>query len=587
MNLPLRQVAPAPRQVAWLVRMIYPVRSLGLLFALLIIGLTLRDRTVNPVAWMPVLAYTLVWPSVAYLRARRTADQSAAELQNLLVDSFFIGAWLSLLSFSLLPSLFLIVGTHFPNLAVGGARLELRGIVATLAGAALWTAFCGFQLQPEANLAASFVSMLCTLIFVAVVGANAYRINRHYVEARENAERRAVELEHARTAAEAASRAKSQFLAAMSHELRTPMNAIIGFTDLLLRGNHDARQQEQLRHIDAASRSLLALINQVLDLSKIEAGKLELESRAFAPGVMLDKLEALFQSQAAARNLRLHVSRSADLPAAVTGDAMRLEQVLTNLLGNALKFTQAGSIELTVERRGERDGRIVLEFGVRDTGIGISAEQLERLFTPFTQADQSTTRRYGGTGLGLAISKQLIELMGGELSVESRPGEGSTFRFSVPLATADGVPAGEAPSRSAISQLEAARAVRGLRVLLAEDNAMNRRLVGEILGDAGVVLDYAEDGRKALAAVQVTTYDLVLMDMQMPEMDGLEATRAIRALPRFASLPIIAMTANAFEEDRAACVAAGMNDFLAKPIDAEQVLAILAKWAPADGLVRT
>jgi len=555
--------ADAARQIPWIVRMIYPLRILGCALTLAISVAVLRERTVPLLGWALILTHTLTWPHVAYLWALRSRDPKAQELRNLHIDALIVGGEAAVLSFSLLPSLFILGGVLADSLAIGGIPLALRGIVANTIGALLFGSLMHFSFIPETNLVASFLSIAGIVVFIGVVGRATFQVNTRARAARREAE--------------AASRAKSQFLAAMSHELRTPMNAIIGFTDLLLRGNHDPRQQEQLRHIDAASRSLLALINQVLDLSKIEAGKLELESRAFAPAVMLDKLEALFQSQAAARNLRLHVSRSADLPAAVTGDAMRLEQVVTNLLGNALKFTQAGGIELTVERRGERGGRIVLEFGVRDTGIGISAEQLERLFTPFTQADQSTTRRYGGTGLGLAISKQLIELMGGELSVESRPGEGSTFRFSVPLATADGVPASEAPSRSAISQLEAARAVRGLRVLLAEDNAMNRRLVGEILGDAGVVLDYAEDGRKALAAVQLTTYDLVLMDMQMPEMDGLEATRAIRALPRFASLPIIAMTANAFDEDRAACVAAGMNDFLAKPIDAEQVLAILAK----------
>ena len=555
--------ADAARQIPWIVRMIYPLRILGCALTLAISVAVLRERTVPLLGWALILTHTLTWPHVAYLWALRSRDPKAQELRNLHIDALIVGGEAAVLSFSLLPSLFILGGVLADSLAIGGIPLALRGIVANTIGALLFGSLMHFSFIPETNLVASFLSIAGIVVFIGVVGRATFQVNTRARAARREAE--------------AASRAKSQFLAAMSHELRTPMNAIIGFTDLLLRGNHDPRQQEQLRHIDAASRSLLALINQVLDLSKIEAGKLELESRAFAPAVMLDKLEALFQSQAAARNLRLHVSRSADLPAAVTGDAMRLEQVVTNLLGNALKFTQAGSIELTVERRGERGGRIVLEFGVRDTGIGISAEQLERLFTPFTQADQSTTRRYGGTGLGLAISKQLIELMGGELSVESRPGEGSTFRFSVPLATADGVPASEAPSRSAISQLEAARAVRGLRVLLAEDNAMNRRLVGEILGDAGVVLDYAEDGRKALAAVQLTTYNLVLMDMQMPEMDGLEATRAIRALPRFASLPIIAMTANAFDEDRAACVAAGMNDFLAKPIDAEQVLAILAK----------
>ncbi|MGH8518830.1 MAG: response regulator, partial [Panacagrimonas sp.] len=507
-------------------------------------------------------------------------------------------------------------------------------------------------------------------------------------------------LEGERMRAEAA--AKSEFLAKMSHELRTPMNAIIGFTDLALRSADDTRRVEHLGHIDTAARSLLHILNDVLDLTRIESGRLVLESRTFEIQEVLDKVAGLLARSADAKGLDVIVGRGADLPTLVIGDALRIEQVLVNLLGNAVKFTEQGEVELRADLEMRAEERLQVRFTVRDSGIGIAPDALPRLFTPFSQADPSMTRRYGGSGLGLAVSRQLAELMGGRIDVLSEPGIGTECRVVLRLksgaqtegtlklegrrvlvAAANGslrrmygqmlraLGAAEDSTDSiaglfgllrrapfdallldtrlregngldALKQLRAAddtaralpvivmtghgreeiireaigaganacltrpikpslleqtleeflragsiarigrreevghtavaRRLRGARVLLVEDNAINRRLASEILREAGVQVDSAEDGQQAIEAVRQEDYDAVLMDLQMPVLDGFGATRAVRDLPDRAGLPIIAMTANAMQRDRDEAYASGMNDFLPKPIDAEQLL---------------
>ncbi len=397
------------------------------------------------------------------------------------------------------------------------------------------------------------------------------QLARHKDELEEEVRLRTADLMRARDAAEAASRAKSTFLANMSHELRTPMNGIIGMAALALRHAGDPKLREQLAMIDRSSKHLLGLINDILDLSKIEADRLQLERIDFRIGEIPANLLSLIGHRAAEKGLALRV----DLPPGlaerpVRGDPLRLNQILLNLAGNALKFTEAGEIVIAARIEAEEADALRLRWEVRDTGIGIDENDRRRLFTAFEQADGSMTRRYGGTGLGLAISKRLVGLMGGEIGVDSRPGVGSTFWFTVRLdkAAPSALPVA-APEGSAERQLAAA--FPGARILLVEDEPINQEVSRGLLEDAGLCVDLAEDGEIACTLARQQRYDLILMDMQMPRLSGVDAARAIRADSLNRTTPILAMTANVFEDDRRACAEAGMNGHIPKPVDPERL----------------
>ncbi|HEX6734967.1 MAG TPA: response regulator [Azonexus sp.] len=402
------------------------------------------------------------------------------------------------------------------------------------------------------------------------------RIERELANHRQHLEQlvasRTAELAHAKAAAEAANQAKSAFLANMSHEIRTPMNAIIGLNYLLLKSPVDAAQRDKLQKVTNASEHLLQVINDILDLSKIESGKLELERLPFSPLEVLQATAAVIRDQALGKGLQLAVEGNG-LPARVVGDAQRLRQVLINFAGNALKFTRTGSIRLAGEVLADDGDTVLCRFTVSDTGVGIRADDLPRLFKPFEQLDASTTRQYGGTGLGLAIAQHLARLMDGEVGVDSTPGQGSRFWITARLGKA-------APQEAPIPVTPGSRQLQG-HVLLVEDEPLNREIGCDLLSAAGIAVDIAENGLAAVERAQEYRYDLILMDVQMPVLDGLDATRRIRSLAGGRDIPIVALTANAYSEDRQRCLAAGMDDFLAKPVEPEALYAILAKYLRA------
>jgi two-component system, sensor histidine kinase and response regulator len=403
------------------------------------------------------------------------------------------------------------------------------------------------------------------------------------------------DLDQARKKADSAAKAKADFLANMSHEIRTPMNAIIGFSNLAMKTNMDGKQREYIRKIQQSGQHLLRIINDILDFSKIEAGKLSVEHTEFELEEVMENVFSLISEKSASKGLKLMFRIEKGTPSCLLGDSLRLGQILVNYANNAIKFTEQGEIEISVKVIEETDHDALIHFAVRDTGIGLTEDQRGKLFQSFQQADTSTSRKYGGTGLGLAISKKLVNLMGGDVGVESEYGQGSTFWFTARLGKSIAKARGFLPdllSRAPGEKrdekgdkdqqpsplMDSLTDIKGASILLVEDNAFNKEIAFKLLTNAGFKVDVAENGLKSIEMLDKRAYDIVLMDMQMPVMDGAAATRQIRKDARFQDLPIVAMTANVMEAEIEECRASGMWDHIGKPIDIVELFGKLLKW---------
>ncbi len=475
-----------------------------------------------------------------------------------------ISSWVGILNFTFIEFYcFVVLGVQFRFALISGLLILAAFVLA------LWT-------QPAAPSADPvYWSYHVLTLFTLPMGIGWWR---EYLLRRDFATRTA--LDEAREQAVRLARTKSEFLATMSHEMRTPMNAVIGLTHLLHRDATDPAQAARIARVGDAAQHLLHIINNVLDMSRIEAGNLSLEAIDFDVDAVLARCCALLDGSARAKGVAL-LRDTPGLPPRLRGDPTRLSQALVNLLGNAVKFTERGTVTLSCRVLATNEHETRLLFEVHDTGIGISPERMERIFEAFEQGDSSTTRRYGGSGLGLSITRHLAMLMGGEVGVSSELGKGSTFWLTVTLQAPQ--PGGaRTADPEALRRLESQLRARhgGARVLLAEDDLVNQEVATVLLGNVGLAVDVAHHGAQAVEMAGKGHYALILMDMQMPVMDGLQASRALRVLPHLHKVPIVAMTANAFSEDREACLAAGMNDHVSKPVEPQVLYEVLLRWLP-------
>ena len=561
-----------------------------------------RDGLFGWVAAIQLVGFARLGLWLAWRRAAPDVDAS-----GVWVNRFFVGSVAAAMAWSfgalaLRPSAGHVEIAALCVTLLGVAAFAVSSMAAQLASLLAFLVMVLLPISVALMLEDTGIERLVGLLLVTAgvafgwVGWQSNQVLRRMMRVENELQSAVEQTRAAQHAAEKASVAKSRFLATMSHEVRTPLNGVLGLADLLERTALDPRQRRHLRLLRQSGENLREIVDDVLDFSKIESEQMEIVTTALEPRRLVEELLELWLPRARAVGLELRLVAAPDLPTRVLGDPLRIRQVLNNFVGNALKFTESGHVELRIglEDRGTLvAGRPVrIRFAVRDTGIGIAPEAVDRIFDAFTQADDSYSRRYGGSGLGLAICRRLVTLMGGLIGVDSTPGAGTTFWFSLPMSVVSvstapsALAAPAAPPSDASTLLEEPDTGRlEGRVLMVEDNPVNRAVCGAMLERFGLAYEEAEDGVEALERATDREFDLVLMDCQMPRLDGLDATRQLRQREIRARngsrLPIVALTANAFDEDRERAIEAGMDAFLAKPVRLADLHAALAEWLPA------